>query len=119
MNQVFRRGSPGQISLVVTCSASRYNYQMIKHFRHKGLQAFFESGSKAGIRPDHAGRLARQLRQLNDAREPKEMNIPGWRLHALGGDLVGHWSVTVNGNWQMTFVFEGQDAILVDYQDYH
>ena len=119
MNQVFRRESPGQISLVVTCSASRYNYQMIKHFRHKGLQAFFESGSKAGIRQDHAGRLARQLRQLNDAREPKEMNIPGWRLHALGGDLVGHWSVTVNGNWRMTFVFEGQDAILVDYQDYH
>ncbi len=82
-------------------------------------EPFFESGSKAGIRPDHAGRLARQLRQLNDAREPKEMNIPGWRLHALGGDLVGHWSVTVNGNWRMTFVFEDQDAILVDYQDYH
>ena len=92
---------------------------MIKHFKHKGLQAFFEAGSKAGIRPDHAGRLARQLRQLNDSRLAQEMNIPGWKLHPLAGDLDGHWSVTVNGNWRMTFVFEGEDAILVDYQDYH
>ncbi len=97
----------------------RYNAAMIKHFQHKGLQAFFETGSKAGIRPDHAPRLARQLRQLNDATAPREMNMPGWKLHPLTGDLAGHWSVTVNGNWRMTFVFEGEDAILVDYQDYH
>lgn len=45
--------------------------------------------------------------------------MPGWKLHALGGTLAGHWAVTVNGNWRMTFVFEGEDAILVDYQDYH
>ena len=47
------------------------------------------------------------------------MNMPGWRLHLLSADLVGHWSVTVNGNWRMTFVFEGEDAVLVDYRDYH
>jgi len=47
------------------------------------------------------------------------MNIPGWGLHFLSGNLLGHYSVTVNGNWRMTFTFEGEDAILVDYQDYH
>lgn len=47
------------------------------------------------------------------------MNFPGWRLHALGRDLAGYWSVTVNGNWRMVFRFEGEDAELVDYLDYH
>ena len=92
---------------------------MIKHFKHKGLHSFFATGSKSGIRPDHAPRLSRQLRQLNDCASPGEMNMPGWKLHPLSGDLAGHWSVTVNGNWRMTFVFEDEDAILVDYQDYH
>jgi proteic killer suppression protein len=47
------------------------------------------------------------------------MNAPGWELHPLRGDLKGHWSVKVSGNWRLTFAFEGQNAILVDYQDYH
>jgi len=92
---------------------------MIKHFKHKALKLFFETGDKSGIRPDHAARLARQLRQLNDACVAKEMNMPGWKLHQLTGALAGHWSLTVNGNWRLTFTFEGDDAILVDYQDYH
>lgn len=92
---------------------------MIKHFKHKGLRQFFETGSRSGIRPDHAAKLARQLRQLNDAARVQDMNMPGWSLHSLSGDLAEHWSVTVNGNWRMTFRFEGEDAILVDYQDYH
>ena len=92
---------------------------MIKSFQHKGLQAFFESGSKAGIQPHHAPRLARQLRQLNDSARPQEMNMPGWGLHSLSGDLAGFYAVTVNGNWRVVFTFEGVDAILVDYLDYH
>jgi len=47
------------------------------------------------------------------------MNAPGWKLHALAGSLEGHWAVTVDGNWRLTFTFDGADAILVDYQDYH
>ena len=47
------------------------------------------------------------------------MNVPGWKLHGLSGNLAGHYSVTVNGNWRMTFTFEDSDAVLVDYQDYH
>jgi proteic killer suppression protein len=47
------------------------------------------------------------------------MNVPGWKLHALKGDLEGHWAVWVNGNWRLAFRFEGEDAVLVDYRDYH
>ena len=47
------------------------------------------------------------------------MSLPGWGLHPLQGSLKNHWSVSVNGNWRMTFMFEGLDAVLVDYQDYH
>jgi proteic killer suppression protein len=92
---------------------------MIKTFRHKGLQAFFETGSKAGIQPHHAPRLGRQLARLDLAKSAADMNVPGWGLHPLTGDLVGHYSITVSGNWRMTFKFEGEDAVLVDYQDYH
>jgi len=91
----------------------------IKSFRHKGLELFFLKGKKSGIQPAHAEKLRRQLFALNCASLPKQMDLPGWRLHPLGGDLAGHWSVWVNGNWRLTFMFEGEDAVLVDYQDYH
>jgi proteic killer suppression protein len=89
---------------------------MIKSFAHKGLEAFFRSGSKKGIQPHHANRLRLQLTMLDKAKQIKDMSAPGWRLHRLTN---GHWSIWVNGNWRMTFYFEGEDAILVDYQDYH
>ena len=92
---------------------------MIRTFRHAGLEKFFKTGSKAGIQPAHASKLQKQLFALNVASEPVEMNIPGWNLHELKGDLAGHFSVKVNGNWRMTFRFEDEDAILVDYRDYH
>jgi proteic killer suppression protein len=57
--------------------------------------------------------------RLEDATSPKDMDAPGWKLHALKGDLKGHWAVWVDGNWRLTFTFEGPNAILVDYQDYH
>jgi toxin HigB-1 len=92
---------------------------MIKTFAHKGLQRFFESGVKTGIQPHHADKLRVQLASLNQARKPEDMGVPSWRLHSLKGDLQGCWSVTVNGNWRMTFRFEDGDAVLVDYMDYH
>lgn len=92
---------------------------MIRSFVHKGVEAFFRKGSKAGIQASHAERMRRQLAQLNQAQAPRDMNLPGWRLHELSGKLAGHWSVTVSGNWRLTFRFEDGDAILVDYQDYH
>lgn len=92
---------------------------MIKSFRHKGLQAYFERGTKAGIQAAHAPKLARLLARLSDAQSPADMNLPGWGLHPLRGELANHWAVSVNGNWRMTFTFEGTDAVLLDYLDYH
>jgi toxin HigB-1 len=92
---------------------------MIKMFAHKGLEGFFRKGSKAGIQPAHAAKLKRQLAQLDQARAPQDMNIPGWRLHPLTGELAGQWSIWVNGNWRLTFSFDDGDAVLVDYRDYH
>jgi toxin HigB-1 len=92
---------------------------VIKSFRHAGLEKFFRTGSKAGIQPVHATKLKKLLLALNTAKVSEDMNLPGWRLHSLDGDLQGHWSVRVNGNWRMTFRFEEQDAVLVDYRDYH
>lgn len=92
---------------------------MIKSFEHKGLQAFFETGNKAGIQPHHAPKLARLLARLHAAKVPEDMNVPGWRLHPLVGSLAGHYSVFVNGNWRLTFRLDDGDAVLVDYQDYH
>ncbi len=92
---------------------------MIKSFRHKGVEQFFKTESRAKIRPKHADKLKLQLAALDNAKSGKDMNAPGWRLHPLHGDLEGHWSVDVSGNWRLTFTFEGEDAVLVDYQDYH
>ena len=93
---------------------------MIKTFKHTGLQAFFERGSKSGIQAAHAAKLSRLLSRLNEATHAQDMNLPGWRLHRLSGaHLGGHYSVWVNGNWRITFTFDGLDAVLVDYLDYH
>lgn len=92
---------------------------MIKSFGHKGLEAFFRTGSKKGIQPHHATRLQLQLAALDNANRPDDMNAPNWRLHELSGNLSGHWSVWVNGNWRLTFRFDGEDAEMVDYQDCH
>jgi toxin HigB-1 len=92
---------------------------VIKSFRHAGIAKFFATGSKAGIQPAHANRLRLQLAQLNVATVPGDMDLPGWRLDPLKAELKGHWAVSVNGNWRLTFAFEGDDAILTDYQDYH
>ncbi|ETF00446.1 peptidase [Advenella kashmirensis W13003] len=92
---------------------------MIKSFVHKGLEAFFKTGSKAGIRPTHAAKLHTLLSALNRAESALDMNAPGWDLHTLHGDLAGYWSVKVNANWRVIFKFVEQNAEVVDYLDYH
>jgi toxin HigB-1 len=96
-----------------------YKQAVIKTFRHRGIEKFFRSGSKAGIQAKHEARLRILLTTLNLASTPLDMNRPGWDWHALKGDLRGHWSVSVSGNWRLTFSFDGEDAILVDYLDHH
>jgi proteic killer suppression protein len=92
---------------------------MIKTFQHKGLKAFFETDSKAGIQAQHATRLRLQLAKLNAAQNPSDMDLPNWRLHPLKSNLVNHWAVWVDKNWRLTFTFENNNAVLLDYQDYH
>ncbi|HWL64275.1 MAG TPA: type II toxin-antitoxin system RelE/ParE family toxin [Steroidobacteraceae bacterium] len=92
---------------------------MIRGFCHKGLERFFLAGSRKGIVPAHAVRLRLQLARLDTARCPQDMDLPGWRLHPLHGELREHWAVKVSGNWRMTFAFDGTDAVCVNYQDYH
>jgi proteic killer suppression protein len=92
---------------------------MITSFRHKGLRKYFESGSLAGIQPAHANRLKMQLAALDTAQTIEDMDIPGFRLHPLKGSERGRWSIWVNGNWRVTFVFENGNAFVLDYEDYH
>ena len=92
---------------------------MIRSFRHKGLKSFYEDGSLAGIQAKHAVRLEAQLSVLDVAKHPDEMDVSGWNLHPLKGDLASFWSVKVSGNWRLIFAFDGTDITLVDYTDYH
>jgi proteic killer suppression protein len=92
---------------------------MIKSWRHKGLKLFYETGSTVKINANHADRLHDILQVLDFATSPEQMRLPGLKLHKLSGNLKGFHSVSVSGNWRLTFKFDGQDAVLVDYQDYH
>ena len=92
---------------------------MIKSLRHKGLGKFFETGSVAGIQPQHAKRLRIQLAAIDTAQSIEDIDIPGFRLHLLKGNERGRWSIWVNGNWRVTFKFRDGDAYSVDYEDYH
>ena len=92
---------------------------MIISVRHKGLEAFYRTGSALEIQAAHASKLWRILGLLDATDGPQAMNVPSFKLHPLKGDLAGHWSVWVNGNWRVTFRFTEAGAELVDYQDYH
>ncbi len=92
---------------------------MIKSFKRKGLQLFFETGSKKGIIPDHAEKLARLLDRLDASVSPGDMNLPAYTSHKMIEKEEGTRSVWVNGNWRVTFRFEKKDAVFVDYRDYH
>jgi toxin HigB-1 len=92
---------------------------MIRSFRHNGLERFFLTGSRAGIQPRHANRLRLILARLQASTGPRDMRLPGLNLHQLSGDRAGEWAVSVSGNWRVTFLFDGTDAVLVNYEDYH
>lgn len=92
---------------------------MILSFKHKGLEKFYLTGNTSGIQIKHSAKLKRILSRLNSAKTPNDMNVPGWNLHPLRGDLINHWSVKVNGNWRVTFILENGHAEIVNYQDYH
>ena len=92
---------------------------MIKTFRHKGLRRLYETGSTSGVQASHVKRLRLQLTALDTAQSIDDMDIPGFRLHPLKGEMRGRWSITVNGNWRITFEFQDGNAYVLDYEDYH
>lgn len=92
---------------------------MIIGFKHKGLGYYFATGNKSGIQAQHEKKLRLILGRLHASTEPKDMNLPGLRLHPLSGILDGYYAVDVSSNWRVIFRFEGQDATDVDYLDYH
>jgi proteic killer suppression protein len=104
--------------IIANCIATLYT-RMIRNFRHKGLERFFDTGTVAGIRPEHARKVHVLLTRLEMASAPEDMNLPGWGFHKMQGTRKDHYAVTVIKNWRITFRFEGGDAIDVRYEDYH
>jgi toxin HigB-1 len=92
---------------------------MIRSFKHKGLELFFEKGDYSRIQTKHQKRLRLQLSALDTAKVIEDMDLPGYRLHKLKGDRKNYWSITVNGNWRLTFEFIDGDAYIVNYENYH
>jgi toxin HigB-1 len=92
---------------------------MIKNIRHKGLKRLYEDDDPRGVRAEHATKLRDILARLDAAHALSEMDVPGFRLHPLKGDLKGFWGVTVRANWRVIFRFVDDAALDVDYVDYH
>ena len=92
---------------------------MITSFKHRGLKRLYERGDRSGIRPDLLDMVEDILARLDEADTPQALNIPGYRLHPLKGDLKGFWSVTVRANWRIIFRFQDADAFDVELSDYH
>ncbi len=92
---------------------------MIRSFRHRGLKRLYEKDQRRGLRADHVDRIARILARLDEADAPGKMDLPGFKLHSLKGNLEGFWAVSVSGNWRIVFRFEGGHAYDVDLTDYH
>lgn len=93
---------------------------MIKSIVHKGLKKLWEKDDASKLPAEQVDKIRRILSALNSAKTLDPLRaIPGYRIHALTGDLKGHWSITVTGNYRITFRFEDQDVYVVDYQDYH
>ena len=92
---------------------------MIKSWKNKGLEKFFTKGTTKGIQAKHANVLIELLLTLNAAQKPADMNLPFYNFHPLKGEKKGFYAVKVNANWRLTFSFEGTNATLVNYEDYH
>ncbi|MCP4277869.1 MAG: Killer protein [Gammaproteobacteria bacterium] len=92
---------------------------MVKSFKHKGLEKYYQTGSKKGIQALHATKLRMQLAAMNSAHVIDDLDIPGYRLHSLKGVRNDIWSITVSGNWRLTFEFSDGNVYIVNYEDYH
>ena len=92
---------------------------MIRTFRHRGLKRLYERGDPSTVRSDQAERISLALADLDAADKPSDLDLPGYRLHPLRGDLKGFWSISISANWRIVFRFEQGDVFDVDLVDYH
>ena len=92
---------------------------MILSFRHRGLARLYEREDRSRVPPEYVDKIERILARLDLAEQPNDLDLPGYRLHPLRGDLVGMWSISVSGNWRIIFRFNGIDVQDVDFVDYH
>jgi proteic killer suppression protein len=92
---------------------------VIKRFRHRGLKRLYERDDRRGLNQDHVTKIARALARLDQAERPEDVDVPGFRLHPLRGDLSGWWSITITANWRITFRFDAGNVTDVDFVDYH
>jgi proteic killer suppression protein len=92
---------------------------MIRRFRHRGLKRLYERDDRSGVNAAHVARLERILTLLDVAQRPADIDLPGYRLHPLKGERKGEWSVSVSGNWRVTFRFDEGDVTDLNYEDYH
>jgi proteic killer suppression protein len=92
---------------------------MVRSFKHRGLRRLYERGGRSGIPPDLLETVEDILARLDEAATPQSLNLPGYRLHPLKGELKGFWYVTVRANWRIIFRFQGADACDVELIDYH
>lgn len=92
---------------------------MIISFKHKGLKNFFLRGDSSKIHGSHVGKLRLILAKLHAAKTIRDIDFPGSNLHPLKGNLAEHWSLSVSGNWRITFKFINEEVHIVDYIDYH
>lgn len=92
---------------------------MIQSFKHRGLKRLYEQDDARALRADLIPRIRDILFRLDEAANPQDLNLPGYRLHALKGDLKGYWAVTVRANWRVIFRFRGYDVFDIELIDYH
>ncbi len=92
---------------------------MIRSFKHRGLKALYDGRTAKRVAPERVKKLRDILAVLERSRTSQDMDLPGFRLHALKGVLKGYYAVSVSGNWRVTFRFEDGHAVDVDYTDYH
>lgn len=92
---------------------------MIRSFKHKGLELFFTRDSYKGIPAQYGSRIERMLDRLDASKEAEDMDLPGYKFHALKGDRKGEFAVSVAGNWRIAYQFVGEDAMNVNLEDYH
>ena len=92
---------------------------MIRTFRHRGLKQLYERDDSSRIGANLASRIALALADLDEAGKPSDLEMPGYRLHPLKGHLAGLWSISISGNWRITFRFDGGDVWDIDLIDYH